>query len=158
MGRYLVAEVTRQSRNPEVTPAGNHAYLGAFGNETVTLPLHSLPAHVAVTILCNQLVLGSWDGNSTEAGPDRWSLDVAGGLRVVDTTFNNGPHGIAGHQPPRGARSRRVHPAAPVLPGVPAVAPPWPRGGSAGPNEDAGPPRKTSSSPPEPFPQTPAAA
>jgi hypothetical protein len=78
-----------------VTPAGNRAYLGAFGNETVTLTLPSLPAHVAVTILCDQFVLGSWDGNSTEAGPDRWSLDVAGGLRLVDTTFNNGPHGTA---------------------------------------------------------------
>lgn len=78
-----------------VTPAGNRAYLGPFGNETVTLTLPALPAHVAVTVLCDQFVLGTWDGNSTEGGPDRWSLDVAGGLRLVDTTFNNGPQGTA---------------------------------------------------------------
>ena len=73
------------------TPVGDRGFLGEFGNETVTLTLDDLPPHAAVTVRLRQFVLRSWDGNSTVEGPDRWILDLAGGLRLVETTYNNGP-------------------------------------------------------------------
>ncbi len=73
------------------TPVGDRGFLGEFGNETVTLTLDDLPPHAAVTVRARQFVLRSWDGNSTVEGPDRWILDLAGGLRLVETSYNNGP-------------------------------------------------------------------
>jgi hypothetical protein len=34
-------------------------------------------------------ILKSWDGNNPNYGPDRWSLSVKGGPRLLDTTFSN---------------------------------------------------------------------
>jgi len=35
--------------------------------------------------------LGTWDGNNTNDGPDQWELNLGGGLKLLQTTFNNAP-------------------------------------------------------------------
>lgn len=59
-----------------VTPVGNRGFLGEFGNQTVTLPLTSLPGHDAVTLSFDLYIIRSWDGNYTYpgVGPDVWSV------------------------------------------------------------------------------------
>ncbi|KAB2663369.1 MAG: hypothetical protein DVB31_10850 [Verrucomicrobia bacterium] len=80
------------SANPTgTTPAGGRRFLGEFGNQTVTLTLGNLPPHVAATVMVDQYVIRTWDGNSATDGPDLWELNVAGGLKLVHATFNNGP-------------------------------------------------------------------
>jgi hypothetical protein len=74
-----------------VTPAGGRRFLGQFSNQTVTLVLNDLPPHAAATVVFDQFVLGTWDGNNTNDGPDVFELNVGGGLRLVHSTFNNGP-------------------------------------------------------------------
>ncbi len=97
---------------PAVTVAEspNHArrFLGEFGGppigqpgdagwnrtrveQTVSLALHDLPAHTALRVTFDLLILKSWDGNSPAYGPDRWSLAVAGGPTLLATTFSNNP-------------------------------------------------------------------
>lgn len=77
------------NRKTEVTPVGNRRFLGQFGNNTVTLTLNRLPAHQAVTVSFDLFVIDSWDGNSVEAGPDTWDLNVGGGPTLLHTTFSN---------------------------------------------------------------------
>ncbi len=75
------------------TPApadGSRRFLGRFDNGTVTLTLHSLAPHTQVGIDFDLYVIGSWDGiNSAPYGPDRWTLAVAGGPKLLDTSFSN---------------------------------------------------------------------
>ncbi|MBM3880654.1 MAG: hypothetical protein FJ387_13210 [Verrucomicrobia bacterium] len=96
----------------ETSPVGARRFLGAFGNQTVTLTLSNLPPHAAATLVFDQFVLGSWDGNSTNDGPDRWEVNVGGGLQLVNSTFNNGPaNSVAAGQAFPGAFPGAMNPA-----------------------------------------------
>ncbi len=77
--------------NVAITPFGNRAYLGGLGNTNLTLTLSQIPPHSAVTVAYDLFVLGSWDGNNTNDGPDRFEVNVGGGLKLVNSTFNNLP-------------------------------------------------------------------
>jgi len=77
--------------NTFYTPQGNLPALGPFGNTNVVLRLTDIPPHVAITLACDLLVIGSWDGNSTTNGPDMFEINVGGGLKLLHTTFNNAP-------------------------------------------------------------------
>jgi RHS repeat-associated protein len=70
------------------SPSGEK-FLGQFDNNTVTLTLGSLPAHSSLTISFDLYIIRTWDGNNTTNGPDHWSLSVAGGPTLLDTTFSN---------------------------------------------------------------------
>ena len=97
---------------PEVATveSPNHArrFLGEFGGpaigkpgdagwnrtrveQTVSLALRDLPAHAALKVSFDLLILKSWDGNSPAYGPDRWSVAVTGGPTLLATTFSNNP-------------------------------------------------------------------
>lgn len=58
-------------------------------NETIALTLKHLKPHSRATVSFDLYVLKSWDGNNRNYGPDRWSLKVAGGPTLLDTTFSN---------------------------------------------------------------------
>jgi hypothetical protein len=60
-------------------------------DETVTLTLKNLKPHTLATVSFDLYILKSWDGNNPNYGPDRWSLSVAGGSTLLDTTFSNNP-------------------------------------------------------------------
>jgi hypothetical protein len=92
---------------PRVTnaesPKGRRRFLGEFGGpridptartrvrQGVRLTLRDLPRHEEATVAFDLLVLKSWDGNSPQYGPDRWSLGVKDGPTLLDTTFSNNP-------------------------------------------------------------------
>ncbi|NQT11659.1 MAG: tandem-95 repeat protein, partial [Planctomycetes bacterium] len=95
-----------------VTPVGDRAFLGEFGNEEVFLSLNDLPSHELVTVEFDLYVLKSWDGNRAANGPDIWSLDVDGATTLLNTTFRNAPsysqafpddYGSGSHPPRTGA-------------------------------------------------------
>lgn len=89
------------------SPNGRERYLGPFGGprlaentkdfnrtrveQTIQLKLEKVPAHHSITVSFDLYVLSSWDGNNPHYGPDRWSLAVDGGPRLLDTTFSNNP-------------------------------------------------------------------
>jgi len=75
------------SQSTSFTPNGARGFLGRFGNGPVTLGLDHLPPHGIVVLSFDLLVIQSWDGNSTTAGPDIWSLQVEGGPTLLQTTF-----------------------------------------------------------------------
>jgi streptogramin lyase len=81
--------------NTDLTPRANRRFLGQFNNQTVSLTLTNLPPHAAVSVLFDLFVIRSWDGNGQETtanfGPDVWGVNVAGGLQLLNTTFNNAP-------------------------------------------------------------------
>ncbi|MBI4718051.1 MAG: endo-1,4-beta-xylanase [Planctomycetes bacterium] len=68
-------------------PVGNRAYLGQFRNDTVTLRLAALPPHAQVTVAFDLYLIGSWDGNNKDSGPDVWSLTDGEGRSLIRTTF-----------------------------------------------------------------------
>ena len=76
-------------RITETTPAGGRRFLGRFGNEAVRLSLSDLPAHTQLTVTFELYVIGTWDGNNPLYGPDPWEMRVAGGHRIIRTTFSN---------------------------------------------------------------------
>lgn len=118
-GLQVYANGFEQAVGPEwsasrtgTTPAGARRFLGEFGNETITLTLSNLPPHVAATVMVDQFVIRTWDGNSTAEGPDVWELNVAGGLRLLHTTFNNGPaESVAAGQAYPGTHPGNTNPA-----------------------------------------------
>ena len=71
----------------EVTPTGNRRFLGQFGNETASLSLANLPNHTQVTVAFDVYVIRSWDGNSTQWGPDIFDVRAENGPVVTRTTF-----------------------------------------------------------------------
>jgi hypothetical protein len=85
------------------SPRGRRRFLGEFGGprldpkartrvrQTVRLTLEHLRPHSEASVAFDLLVLKSWDGNSPQYGPDRWSLKVRGGPTLLDTTFSNNP-------------------------------------------------------------------
>jgi ankyrin repeat protein len=72
-----------------VTPAGQHRFLGEFGSQAVRLALQALPPHTLVSLAFDLYIIRTWDGNSFLGGPDIFTLDVAGGLPLLHTTFQN---------------------------------------------------------------------
>ncbi|MFZ0546257.1 MAG: LamG-like jellyroll fold domain-containing protein, partial [Candidatus Promineifilaceae bacterium] len=63
-------------------------YLGSFGNQEVTLNLTNLPTHDTVTIAFDLYVLGDWDGNRTDTGPDSWEYGHDS-TTLLRSTFSN---------------------------------------------------------------------
>lgn len=74
------------------TPVGARKFLGQFviknAWDTVSLTLNSVPSS-DVTVSFDLFIIGSWDGNSTTNGPDRWEFSIAGGPTLLSTTFAN---------------------------------------------------------------------
>jgi hypothetical protein len=60
-------------------------------DQTVRLSLGGLGPHTRVRVSFDLYVLKSWDGNSKQYGPDRFTVRVAGGPVLLDTTFSNNP-------------------------------------------------------------------
>jgi hypothetical protein len=95
--------------NPDYN--GTRLFLGEFGNETVSLSLDGLPAHGLTTVSFSLYLIRSWDGNDTTVvngdplGPDSWTLNVAGGPSLLDTTFSNGNPAGQAYSPSPGATS-----------------------------------------------------
>jgi len=71
---------------------GSRKYLGSFLNDTVTLTLTGAPVGWWGTISFDLYLLGSWDGNSTQYGPDYWQFWVNNDSDPFLTTFANAPH------------------------------------------------------------------
>ena len=73
------------------TPIGFEGFLGQLGTASTTLTLNSLGAHTEAVVEFDLYVIGSWDGNNLDEGPDLWSLTVVGeAAPLINTTFSNG--------------------------------------------------------------------
>jgi hypothetical protein len=88
------------------SPNGARRFLGEFGGPKIGSPndpgwnrtavqqqirftLSDLPPHEALRIAFDLCILKSWDGNSSQYGPDRLKLAVVGGPTLFDTSFSN---------------------------------------------------------------------
>ena len=60
-------------------------------DQTIVLTLKNLEPHNRVAVSFKLYVLKSWDGNSPTYGPDRFTVRVASGTALLDTTFSNNP-------------------------------------------------------------------
>jgi hypothetical protein len=69
------------------TPKGDRGFLGEFVKEAVTLALDDLPEHRYVRVSFDLFVIGTWDGNHREWGPDVWQVSVDGGPVILRTSF-----------------------------------------------------------------------
>ena len=74
---------------PRIGVPGDPGYNRTRVEQTISLTLRGLPPHSALKVSFDLYILKSWDGNSPRYGPDRWSLDVAGGPVLLATTFSN---------------------------------------------------------------------
>lgn len=74
----------------DITPVGDRRFLGQFSDDdAVSLSLNNLSAHNSATISFDLYVIQSWDGTSSEYGPDTWQLSVDNGPVLLNTTFSN---------------------------------------------------------------------
>ena len=74
----------------DITPVGDRRFLGQFANDdAVSLSLNNLAAHNSATISFDLYVIQSWDGTSSDYGPDTWQLSVDNGPVLLNTTFSN---------------------------------------------------------------------
>jgi hypothetical protein len=74
----------------DITPVGSRRFLGQFANDdSVSLSLVNLPVHQSVTISFDLFVIQSWDGTSSDWGPDIWQLSLGDGTVLLSTTFSN---------------------------------------------------------------------
>jgi len=98
--------------NITTAPSGQAKFLGRFGSTNVVLTLPDLTPHSSVMVSFDLLIIGSWDGNNTNDGPDILNVDVAGGLKLLNASFNNGPTNSAalGQSYPE-SMSGPMHPA-----------------------------------------------
>ena len=80
-------------------------------------PLATRINHAAASVMFDQFVIRSWDGNSTTDGPDVWELNVAGGLKLLHATFNNG----LGSSASAGQSYPGTHPGVTNAPGTGAI-------------------------------------
>jgi hypothetical protein len=76
---------------PKIGTPADPGYNRTRVDQTVSLTLTHLPPHRALKVSFDLYILKSWDGNSPRYGPDRWSLNVAGGPVLLTTTFSNNP-------------------------------------------------------------------
>src|SRR5262249_16488942 len=60
-------------------------------DQTVTLSLKGLRPHTRVKASFDLYVLKSWDGNSRQYGPDRFTVRGAGGPGAREHTFSKHP-------------------------------------------------------------------
>jgi hypothetical protein len=60
-------------------------------DQTVRLSLRDLAPHTTVRVVFDFYVLKSWDGNSRQYGPDRFTVRVSDGPVLLDATFSNNP-------------------------------------------------------------------
>jgi hypothetical protein len=119
-------QVAPPVKNTE-SPRGQRRFLGEFGGpridptahtrvtQTVRLALDKLPPHASVTLSFDLLILKSWDGDSPQYGPDRWSVRAGDGPVLLDATFSNNlkvdsdgstqSYPEAGSRPQSGAKS-----------------------------------------------------
>src|SRR5215471_4009720 len=58
-------------------------------DESIKLSLDGLPRHTSMTLGFDLYILKSWDGDSPTYGPDRWTVGLVGGPRLLETTFSN---------------------------------------------------------------------
>ena len=72
-----------------IAAPNDQAYLGEFGNEEIHLTLDDLPEHNQVTVSFDLYILRSWDGNSTNIGPDIWGFGLLDDQPSLQTTFSN---------------------------------------------------------------------
>ena len=99
-----------------VTPIGARAFLGEFGNQTVSLDLTGLPAHGQVTISFDLFAIRTWDGNGTGPGDeDNFIVRLGDGVTQTDalnTTFSNenNPLGTLFQAYPDSLASALTHP------------------------------------------------
>jgi hypothetical protein len=85
----LLTTFSRPTDDGGPASANQAMYLGKLaGNDSVSLGLSGLTAGQTYTVSFDLFIGGSWDGNSTGVGPDRWLL-TAGGTKLVDTSFLN---------------------------------------------------------------------
>lgn len=90
---------TASAPNPDY--ADTRLFLGEYGNDTLTLSLGGLAPHTTATVSFSLYLIRSWDGNDTTVvsndplGSDTWSLGIAGGPTLLNTTFSNG-NSVAG--------------------------------------------------------------
>ncbi|MDA2919342.1 PKD domain-containing protein [Desulfobacterota bacterium AH_259_B03_O07] len=77
------------NNSTDTTPNGGRNFLGMFGNETVSLTLTDLALHTDVLLSFDLFIVGSWDGNRTDFGPDTWDLSVFNGPDLLPTSFCN---------------------------------------------------------------------
>ena len=75
----------------DITPAGSRGFLGQFAcDDAVGLSLDNLPGHQSITVSFDLYVIQSWDGTSSDWGPDIWQFSLAGdGAALLNTTFSN---------------------------------------------------------------------
>jgi hypothetical protein len=76
---------------PPIGLPGDPGYNQTRVDQTVSLCLSNLPAHISLQVTFDLYILKSWDGNSPAYGRDRFLLTVAGGPTLLDTTFSNNP-------------------------------------------------------------------
>ena len=76
---------------PRIGVPGDPGYNHTRVDQTVSLTLRDLPQHAALKVSFDLYILKSWDGLSPAYGPDRWSLEVAGGPVLLASTFSNNP-------------------------------------------------------------------
>lgn len=70
-----------------ISPLGER-YIGRFHNNETELKLTSLPIHTQVRIDFDVYMIGSWDGDNTDFGPDRWEFRLDGATQVNETFTN----------------------------------------------------------------------
>jgi hypothetical protein len=76
---------------PQIGVPSDPGYNHTRVEQTVSLKLRDLPPHSSLKVAFDLYILKSWDGLSPAYGPDRWSLDLAGGPVLLTTTFSNNP-------------------------------------------------------------------
>ncbi len=69
------------------SPTFGEKFLGPLGLQTVRLTLTNLLPHQRIRLSFDLYILGSWDGNDTQYGPDIWGCRVQGGTNFLRTTF-----------------------------------------------------------------------
>jgi hypothetical protein len=92
-------ELTWSSRFMDKTPAGDVAFHGPFGKETLTVSADHLPKHAVLDVRVRLLILRTWDGSpdwpithkDQPGGPDCFRMALAGGPTLLYTTFSNTP-------------------------------------------------------------------
>ncbi|HLK57184.1 MAG TPA: hypothetical protein VKU00_11495, partial [Chthonomonadaceae bacterium] len=62
-------------------------FLGELGSQAARLTLNNLPEHSEVAVTFDLFIIHTWDGNDLLSGPDIWSLSVADGITLLQTTF-----------------------------------------------------------------------
>ncbi len=76
--------------NQRTTTADGQTFLGRFSNERLTFWLYNLAEHDHVRLEFDLYVIGSWDGNSPDYGPDIWEMRISSPDELVlRTTFSN---------------------------------------------------------------------